>query len=94
LPDCRGLTSKALAGTLQVKLNVFHQQFSGAPVAFPLEQLSTVNCPAVILEFAYLTNPEQVRKVQDPAWRESCARAVREAVKEFLKSSQSILVGD
>ena len=48
--------SKALAGALQLKLNGFHQQFSGAPVGLPLEQLSTVNCPAVILEFAYLTN--------------------------------------
>jgi N-acetylmuramoyl-L-alanine amidase len=86
--------SKALAGALQVKLNGFHQQFSGAPVAFPLEQLSTVNCPAVILEFAYLTNSGQVQKVQDPAWREGCGRAVREAVKEFLKSSQPILAGD
>ena len=86
--------SKALAGVLQLKLNVFYQQFSGAPVALPLEQLSTVNCPAVILEFAYLTNPDQIRKVQDPAWREGCARAVREAVKEFLNTGQFILGGD
>jgi N-acetylmuramoyl-L-alanine amidase len=86
--------SKALAGALQLKLNGFHQQFSGAPVALPLEQLSTVNCPAVILEFAYFTNADQVQKAQDPAWREGCARAVREAVKEFLKSSQPILAGD
>ena len=86
--------SKALAGALQLRLNAHYQQFSGAPVALPLEQLSTVNCPAVVLEFAYLTNPDQVQKVQDPAWREGCARAVREAVKEFLKSSQPILAGD
>ena len=86
--------SKALAGALQLKFNAFYQQYSGAPVALPLEQLSTINCPAVIVEFAYLTNADQVQKIQDPAWREGCARAVRDAVKEFLKTSQPILAGD
>lgn len=86
--------SKELAGTLQSKLNGFQPGGSGSPVGERLQLLAMVKCPAVLLECAYLSNPEEEKKMMDPGYRDAYARRIREALLEFLQSSQSAWGGE
>jgi N-acetylmuramoyl-L-alanine amidase len=86
--------SKEMANILQRRINAFEQAGGGVAVSYPLEQLATVNCPAVLLEFIYLNNPDQAQRINDPAWRDAYARTVRDALQEFIRAGQSVLAGN
>ena len=51
--------------------------------------LRAPDVPAVLLELGYLSNPHDVRQMQDDAWQERTARAVTQAVAAFLERSQT-----
>jgi len=78
--------SRELAGTVQQKVAALEGSTSGSPTGCALVPLQSIDSPAVLLEVGFLSNPQDEARLRDPAYRESLARALREAVLEFLAS--------
>lgn len=83
--------SRDLAGSLQSRLDGLYKTGEGAPLGEKLYLLSYLDCPAVIMETGYLSNPADEEKLQDPAHRQAFCQAVAETVAEFLKSRLPLL---
>lgn len=45
--------------------------------------LVNTHCPAVLIEFAFITNPEDADRLQSAAWRNAAIAAVAKAVDEW-----------
>lgn len=60
-----------------------------SPSAFRMDHLAFVSdtrCPAVIAEFGFITNPDHVVNLRDPAFLDRLARAVAESIQQWGKS--------
>jgi len=76
-------TSLALAVVLAEQLGM-HVPISQNPVRnLPLRVLTGVDMPAVVVEAAYLTNPEQAVAVQSDQYQASLTQAIVDAVALF-----------
>ena len=42
-------------------------------------------CPAVLVECAFLTHPEEEQKLKDPAYREKLAQGISNGIREYLR---------
>ncbi len=47
--------------------------------------LRYTDAPAVLLEMAFISNPEEAKKLADPDWQRAMARAVAQGISEFIK---------
>ncbi len=45
--------------------------------------LKWVECPAVLVEMGYITNPEDAKRLEDPAYRQSLAQAIVQGIMNF-----------
>lgn len=52
------------------------------------------NRPAVLVEGGYLSNPEESRRICDPAYRQKLAEGVAAGIRELVRASMARLDGD
>ena len=52
--------------------------------------LRETSCPAVLIEFGFLSNPADIRKMQDPQWLEACADAVRDGILSYTRKVDAL----
>jgi N-acetylmuramoyl-L-alanine amidase len=77
--------SAALAESIQNELNtLLHTENRGIKQA-PFRVLVGATMPAVLVETAFLSNPEEARKLAKPEFRQSVAEAIGRAVAAFVK---------
>lgn len=77
--------SSQLAESIQKELNsLFNTRNRGIKQA-PFKVLTGVACPAVLIEVAFLSNPEEEGKLIDEAFQNDLARAVYRGLNNFLK---------
>ena len=55
----------------------------------PLMVLEGAACPAILVEFGYLTNPSEEKRLTTTRQQRKFVRALRDALQEFLKSSSA-----
>jgi N-acetylmuramoyl-L-alanine amidase len=53
----------------------------------PFFVLTGVEAPAVLVEFGFISHPEESRKLGRPEYREQVARAIADGVKAFLEAT-------
>ena len=77
--------SAGLAESIQNELNeLLHTENRGIKQA-PFRVLVGASMPAVLVETAFISNPEEARKLATPEFRQSVADAIARAVVNFLK---------
>jgi N-acetylmuramoyl-L-alanine amidase len=76
--------SRRLAQLIQERLNTLFGTSNSAESA-PLEVLAPVQAPSVLIEAGFLTNPEDARRLEDPAFQESIAKSIADAIRVFLR---------
>ncbi|MEI7900392.1 MAG: N-acetylmuramoyl-L-alanine amidase [bacterium] len=52
--------------------------------------LRETSCPAVLLEFGFLSNPTEARKLLDPVWQETCATAISDGILSYAKKVDAL----
>lgn len=63
---------------LVTRMNKNPHRFAGFRV------LRAPDVPSVLLEIGYMTNPDDVRRMQDPKWRNDTATSLAQAARRFL----------
>ncbi len=52
--------------------------------------LRETSCPAVLLEFGFLSNPAETQKMLDAAWQEKCAAAITDGILSYSKKVEAL----
>ncbi len=52
--------------------------------------LREISCPAVLLEFGFLSNSEETRRMLDPEWQEQSAAAVAAGISSYAKKVDNL----
>ena len=78
--------SAALAESIQNELNaLLHTENRGIKQA-PFRVLVGATMPAVLVETAFISNPEEAKELAAPEFRQSLAEAIGRAVESYLQS--------
>ena len=77
--------SSKLAESIQIELNSLMATRNRGIKQAPFKVLTGVACPAVLVEVAFLSNPEEERKLINEAFQENVAQAVYRGLTNFLK---------
>jgi len=77
--------SSVLAEKIQTKLNTFGGTLNRGVKQAPFKVLTGVACPAVLVETAFISNPEEEKKLITDEFQDNIARAIYEGLAEFLK---------
>ena len=78
--------SAALAESIQNELNgLLHTENRGIKQA-PFRVLVGATMPAILVETAFISNPEEAKKLATPEFRQSIAEAIGRAVASYLQS--------
>ena len=82
--------SRDFAFAMQAELN-FLTEIPVTITELPLVTLSEIYMPAVVLEFGYLSNVEDLEKLSDPDYIASVAQAITRAIQRYVSSvNQSV----
>ncbi len=52
--------------------------------------LRETSCPAVLLEFGFLSNRTETRKMLDPGWQDKCALAISDGILSYAKKVDAL----
>jgi N-acetylmuramoyl-L-alanine amidase len=52
--------------------------------------LRETSCPAVLIEFGFLSNPSDILKIQDAQWQEKCATAITEGILSYSRKVDAL----
>jgi N-acetylmuramoyl-L-alanine amidase len=78
--------SAALAESIQNELNtLLHTDNRGIKQA-PFRVLVGATMPAILVETAFISNPEEAKKLATPEFRQSIAEAIARAIASYLQS--------
>jgi len=77
--------SGQLAEFIQTELNTLVGTGNRGIKQAPFKVLTEVACPAVLVETAFLSNPEEERKLADPAFQDSVAQAVYRGLLNYIR---------
>jgi N-acetylmuramoyl-L-alanine amidase len=77
--------SSILAEKIQTKLNTLSGTFNRGVKQAPFKVLTGVACPAVLVETAFISNPEEEKKLATDEFQSSIARAIYLGLEEFLE---------
>ncbi len=78
--------SSRLAELIQNELNSFWRTRNRGIKQAPFKVLTGVACPAVLVEVAFISNPEEERKLVKESYQENIAKAIFQGLKGFLRS--------
>jgi len=85
--------SRELATKVQNALNTLHKRHTGSPVGEHLNLLSSVKCPAILIECCTLTNRQDERQILDPTYRRQFCERLRDCIVQFLRSRRFAVSG-
>jgi len=77
--------SSILAEKIQTKLNSLSGTLNRGVKQAPFKVLTGVACPAVLVETAFISNPEEEKKLTTNEFQNSIARAIYLGLAEFLE---------
>jgi N-acetylmuramoyl-L-alanine amidase len=77
--------SSELAENIQRELNSLLGTRNRGIKQAPFKVLTGVACPAVLVEIAFISNPEEERKLQTEEFRLNVARAIYHGIANYLK---------
>jgi N-acetylmuramoyl-L-alanine amidase len=77
--------SSQLAEFIQTELNSLLGTANRGIKQAPFKVLKDVACPAVLVEAAFISNPEEERKLADPAFQDNVAQAIYRGLVNYIK---------
>ncbi|MBD3413210.1 MAG: hypothetical protein GF421_02115 [Candidatus Aminicenantes bacterium] len=77
--------SSILAEKIQTKLNTLSGTLNRGVKQAPFKVLTGVACPAVLVETAFISNPDEEKNLTKDEFQESIARAIYLGLSEFLE---------
>lgn len=77
--------SGRLAELIQAELNGLLGTANRGIKQAPFKVLTAVACPAVLVETAFISNPEEERKLANPAFQDNVAQAVYRGLENYIK---------
>ncbi len=77
--------SGRLAELIQAELNSLLGTANRGIKQAPFKVLTAVACPAVLVETAFISNPEEERKLADPAFQDNVAQAVYRGLVNYIR---------
>ena len=77
--------SGQLAEFIQNELNTLVGTANRGIKQAPFKVLTEVACPAVLVETAFISNPEEERKLAGPAFQDSIAQAIYRGLLNYIK---------
>ncbi len=78
--------SSQMAESIQNELNFLLQTPNRGIKQAPFKVLTAVSCPAVLVEVAFISNPEEEKKLLTEEFQENIAQAIFRGVLNYLKS--------
>lgn len=78
--------SSQLAEFIQVELNKLLGTANRGVKQAPFKVLTGVACPAVLVEVAFISNPEEEAKLKDENFQQSVALAIYQGILNYLRS--------
>ena len=81
--------SSELAEAIQVELNAVSDTANRGIKQAPFRVLVGASMPAVLVEVAFISNPEEEKKLKSPEFQEAVAEAVARAVARFFSRRQT-----
>jgi N-acetylmuramoyl-L-alanine amidase len=82
--------SQTLAKLIQEELNLALEMRNRGVKQAPFRVLMGVAMPAVLVEFGFLSNPDEEARLQDPEYRQSLANALVDAISRYRATVQDI----
>jgi N-acetylmuramoyl-L-alanine amidase len=76
--------SSQLAETIQIQLNSLLRTRNRGIRQAPFKVLTGVACPAVLVEVAFISNPEEERKLTTGEFQDNVALAIFNGIKNFI----------
>ena len=52
--------------------------------------LRETSCPAVLLEFGFLSNQAETRKMLDPEWQDKCSKSISDGILSYAKKVDAL----
>ncbi|MDR3624956.1 MAG: N-acetylmuramoyl-L-alanine amidase [Chlamydiales bacterium] len=83
---CRAEQSKILARILLAKVIDYTKAPSRGLKTEDLRVIRKTIMPAVLVEPAFLSNPQEALKCKDPKYQEAIARAIADAIEEYVRN--------
>ncbi len=77
--------SGQLAEFIQTELNSLLGTANRGIKQAPFKVLTEVACPAVLVETAFISNPEEERRLADPAFQDNVAQAIFRGLVNYIK---------
>ncbi len=78
--------SSQLAESIQKHLNILLGTANRGIKQAPFKVLTGVACPAVLVEVAFLSNPEEEKKLLTEDFQEKVAQAIHRGIMDFLRN--------
>jgi N-acetylmuramoyl-L-alanine amidase len=75
--------SSELAEAIQDELNVVSKTENRGIKQAPFRVLMGATMPAILIEVAFITNPEEERRLRDAAFKDRLGSAIFESIKRF-----------
>ena len=78
--------SSQLAEHIQIELNTLLETVNRGIKQAPFKVLTGVACPAVLVEVAFISNPQEEQKLITPEFQDNVARAIYRGLSNFLRA--------
>ncbi|HYH44875.1 MAG TPA: N-acetylmuramoyl-L-alanine amidase [Thermoanaerobaculia bacterium] len=85
--------SQRFAGLIQAELNQALQLKNRGVKQAPFRVLMGAAMPAVLVELGFLSNPDEEKKLQDPAYRAELAEALVRAIARYKEQVEGVAPG-
>jgi len=80
--------SSELAVNIQRELNLLLRTYNRGIKQAPFRVLTGVACPAVLVEVAFISNPEEERKLLTDEFQNNVAQAIYRGLANYIKANQ------
>lgn len=80
--------SSQLAESIQRELNLLLRTYNRGIKQAPFRVLTGVACPAVLVEVAFISNPEEERKLLTEEFQNNVAQAIYKGLANYIKINQ------
>ena len=80
--------SSELAESIQAELNTLLRTKDRGVKQAPFKVITGVACPAVLVEVAFISNPEEERKLGTAEFQQKVAQAIYDGLADFLRKNE------